>query len=98
MLGENDLAFTAQREALVQTAYQDSRHLAIGLGINIPGLKPGTTISIEQAVADYVEAAAGYDASIDKIYAGIPITPQIRGALFSLTWNIGATQLKAETY
>lgn len=96
-VSENGLAFCAQREALVQTAYPDSRHLAIGFGINIPGLEPGTTVTIGQAIADYVAAAKGYDADIARVYAGIFLTQQIHDALFSLTWNIGGTQLRKET-
>lgn len=43
--------FIARHEAAVLVAYQDGKHLSIGYGHNSPDLKPGDTITFEEAWA-----------------------------------------------
>ena len=94
---ERGLAFCAAREACVLRSYLDTKHLAIGFGDNDPSLKEGDTISLDEAVRRYVEKAHSYEASINKIFIGADLSQTTYDALFSLAWNIGATQLRKET-
>lgn len=95
-ISEKGLAFVAAREACVLTVYQDTRNPAIGFGVNDATLKPGQTISFEEAQARYVTAAAGYSKSIDKIFEDVNLQQQHKDAIFSTTWNIGATRMRQE--
>ena len=95
-VSEKGLAFVAVREACVLTAYQDTRHLALGFGINDPSLKEGDTITLDEAITRYVKTAGEYSASINKILLGLPIKQHQHDVLFSVTWNIGATRLADE--
>lgn len=96
---EYGLAFTAQREAFVLTAYVDSpgRPLAIGAGDNDKNLKPGDTITLDEAVRRFVKRAEDFEADLNRVFGAAPLTQEMFDALFSLTYNIGGTQLRKQT-
>lgn len=95
---EQGLAFVAQREAAVLTAYQDSKNLAIGFGWNKPGLKDGDTITLDEAVASFVTLAdAIAEKDVNRVFGAAPLSQQVYDAMFSLTYNCGGTQLRKET-
>jgi GH24 family phage-related lysozyme (muramidase) len=91
------LAFVAQREGCVLTAYRDTKHLAIGFGWNKPGLQEGDTITLDEAVAQFVEHSAVYDQDMARVFGAAPLSQQCYDALYSLAYNIGGTQLRKET-
>lgn len=88
----NDLAFIAAREACVLRAYPDTHSLAIGFGINDKKLKPGDTITYEEAIRRFLAAAANYEADINKLFPD-NLRPHEYGALFILDYNIGGTEM-----
>lgn len=90
------LQFNAQREAMVLTAHRDTKNLAIGVGDNAPDLKEGDTITFDEAVARYQKRALDFEADVNRVFGAAPLSQQMYDALFSLTYNIGGTVLRAQ--
>lgn len=95
------LIFILQREALVLTAYQDGWHdkartvpkYSIGVGTSDPSLKPGDTITIEEALRRFkvgVTERARYISRLLKV----PVTQNQFDALLSLYYQGGNLKLK----
>lgn len=79
---------TAQEEALALVAYPDGTHLSIGAGHNDAGLKPGTTITIPQALALLGDDEASREAAISKALA-VPVNQAQFDALTDAWFNKG---------
>lgn len=93
---EKGFAFTAAREACVLTAHRDTKNLAIGFGLNAPGLKEGDTCSLDEAIAAFVAyGTAICEHDVDRVFVGLKLLPHQYDALFSLAWNLGGTRLRA---
>lgn len=80
--------FLAKEEALVLTAYQDGEHMSIGFGRNDPALKPGDTITIEQAMAYLVADLAPREAAVGRMLK-VPVTSNENDVLVSCYYNKG---------
>lgn len=92
----SDFAFIAAREACILKAYQDRNSLAIGFGINDKTLKPGDTITMEQAIHAFVEYVEKDVPILNKTFKDGFLLPHQWGALNSLMYNIGATVFLAD--
>jgi GH24 family phage-related lysozyme (muramidase) len=87
--------FMLAREAVVLTAYQDGEHLSIGAGDNDPNLKPGDTITVEEAFVRFARAIKSREAIVDKALAkaGIVLPQHQYDALFSGYYQSGTDLL-----
>lgn len=87
-VSEKGYAFVACREACVLTMYPDSHNPAIGFGQNDPSLKPGDTITLDRAVALFVQEGQRIAAALPKFFPGLFVEQHVN-ALFSLVYNVG---------
>ncbi len=82
------------------TPYDDGTgHLTIGFGHTGPDVKPGMTITKEQAqsLLDQDLSKAGKEVDQLTAAAGVALTPQQRNALISLQFNTGALTAEQST-
>jgi GH24 family phage-related lysozyme (muramidase) len=94
---EKGLAFVATREAIVLTAYPDSHMLAVGMGQNDPALKPGDTITLEQAIALYLHEMERISRFLEMLFSSVTLLPQHWDALGSATYNCGTGTMRNNT-
>lgn len=80
--------FLAKEEALVLCAYPDGEHMSIGFGRNDPALKPGDTITIEQALEYLAADLVPRERAIEKMLK-VPVTQNEFDPLVSAYYNKG---------
>jgi GH24 family phage-related lysozyme (muramidase) len=62
----NGLLFTVCREAIVLVAYEDGKHLSIGMGSNSPDLKEGDAITVHEALQRFKADIAAREAIVNR--------------------------------
>lgn len=95
-VSNNGLAFVAVREACVLTAYWDRHHYAIGFGINDAKLKGGETITLEQAIVDFVKFMEDISRGVSRLFDGVAFLPNMHDAICSAAYNFGVGGLSEQ--
>jgi len=94
---DQGLALTEHFEGLRLTAYQDSVGVwTIGYGHTGPDVKPGLTITQEQASALLLRDVAGAVAAVNRLVT-VPLTQNQFDALVDFTFNLGHGNLASST-
>lgn len=93
-ISEKGYAFDAQREACVLSVYADSKNPAIGFGLNDPKLKPGDSISMDEAIAALLKEGARIQAFLAMTFAYANLLQSHVDALFSLAYNVGTGTIR----
>lgn len=88
-ISEKGYAQVAAREACVLSAYPDTHMLAVGFGQNDPALKPGDTITLDQAIALFLKEGQRIQVFMEKTFAFVDLQQQHVDALFSVIYNVG---------
>lgn len=87
-LDRNGKLFIAKREGIALGAYQDGRHMSIGMGSNDPNLAPGDSITIEEAFARFSNDISKRERDLsNRIHVG-PTQEQFN-AFFSVYYQAG---------
>lgn len=89
----NLAAFIACREALVTVAYQDGPNMSIGFGSNDPSLKPGDTITVEDAFTLLKSDIKAREPTVAKEITNTLSQEQF-DAVFDLFYQYGSAGLK----
>jgi GH24 family phage-related lysozyme (muramidase) len=87
-LSRNGLIFLTCREAIVLTAYQDGKHLSIGMGSNDPNLRPGDTITVAEAFARLKRDVTSREQIVTRSLK-VPVSQQQFDAMFDLYYQNG---------
>lgn len=89
---DNLITFLENYEGYSEKPYRgvDSQNLTIGFGHVIQPGENYTDLSREQATQLFINDLSRYIDSVDKEFAGVPLTQNQHDALVSLCYNLGA--------
>src|SRR3982750_3643296 len=87
-LDRNGKLFIAKREGIALGAYQDGRHMSIGMGSNDPNLSVGDTITIEEAMERFSRDITKRETDLSKRIEVKPTQEQFN-AFFSAYYQAG---------
>lgn len=93
-ISEKGYARCAAFEACVLTMYPDSKSPAIGFGQNDPNLKPGDTITMDEAIALFLKEGQRIQRFLEKTFGGVDLLQWHVDALFSLAYNVGTGTIR----